>query len=283
MQGACRGLTAAFLALVFTLAADNAVRAGLYQYDPSRSGISIAVGNLPPLSLQRLNDPNGASLSLGISSKTLTVQAGQFTTTSASVRALAGQTALLTGVPVLTRLTGTVNNGTGAFTETIGTASTMWQGAMGLTGWLAVRVAGMTTTVSLPSLSSLSGFTPRSSVVLTGITTPLVSTTMSHRRGALITLQPSSMQSVVPVTGPTSVTHTVTFYGSSDIVTTTGGGMLAQFTMVKPIRVTVGSSTLPGVVNATFTFVPEPSTMLLGLTSVSTLALMGWRRRRRRS
>jgi len=159
----------------------------------------------------------------------------------------------------------------------------MWQGAMGLTGWLAVRVAGMTTTVSLPSLSSLSGFTPRSSVVLTGITTPLVSTTMSHRRGALITLQPSSMQSVVPVTGPTSVTHTVTFYGSSDIVTTTGGGMLAQFTMVKPIRVTVGSSTLPGVVNATFTFVPEPSTMLLGLTSVSTLALMGWRRRRRRS
>jgi len=100
MQGACRGLTAAFLVLVFTLAADNAVRAGLYQYDPSRSGISIVVGNLPPLSLQRLNDPNGASLSLGISSKTLTVQAGQFTTTSASVRALAGQTALLTGVPV---------------------------------------------------------------------------------------------------------------------------------------------------------------------------------------
>jgi hypothetical protein len=118
-------------------------------------------------------------------------------------------------------------------------------------------------------------------VKVTGITTPVFFVPSLGITGAAFTLNLTTVQlmTATPLTGAGNAVelNTVTVRGSNDLTPASQNGVIK---MISPFRINTESLKKPGVITKTFTFVPEPGTVLQLLAGSVVLAVLGNRRMR---
>ncbi len=114
---------------------------------------------------------------------------------------------------------------------------------------------------------------------ITGITTPVFFVPSLGITGAAFTLNLTTVRlmTATPLTGAGNAVelNTVTVRGSNDLTPASQNGVIK---MISPFRINTESLKKPGVITKTFTFVPEPGTVLQLLGGSVVLAGLGRRR-----
>ena len=114
---------------------------------------------------------------------------------------------------------------------------------------------------------------------ITGITTPVFFVPSLGITGAAFTLHLTTVRlmTATPLTGAGNAVelNTVTVRGSNDLTPASQNGVIK---MISPFRINTESLKKPGVITKTFTFVPEPGTVLQLVTGSVVLAAIGRRR-----
>jgi len=173
----------------------------------------------------------------------------------------------------------------------------VWVGGTGLPFNANIIGVGGVGTLSLPpfgKITATGGPFVTGKARITGITTNVIS--LPNRvpavSGVGLTLSPLPTEEVKTFTAnggfitsnpgqPLKVVHTVTIAGTNNLASTASDGTV---TLVSPIRVNAGVfgvGVLPGMMRKTFTFVPEPGTMLLLASGAAGLILIGRKRMRK--
>jgi hypothetical protein len=130
---------------------------------------------------------------------------------------------------------------------------------------------------------------------ITNITTNVISIPARPATGVAITLQPAASETVKTFTtfggfvstnpsGNIETRATVTVWGGNDLHRTPSGVVTGGLQLIAPARISASPvfGNLPVVARMRLNFVPEPG-MGIGLGSAAILlALLGWRRSRRR-
>jgi hypothetical protein len=278
-------------------------------FDGGASFFRLKVSSLPGFLVDM--DP-GASGNLDV---TLTGVAGsESLATSAliySTNAATVGSALFTGVPNITNLFLTVQNGTGTFAN--GFTGSWQQGALGpafggvqsdsgnqavleALGYLSVPIplntmglgGQSTAVVGLLTATIYVDGAPwvTSSVTITGLASNIISiTNNSNGRismiGAGFTLSPTVNESTVPTVSGENAVTSVKIGGTNDLDGTSPG----QVTLVSPLYVDPSQATNGNPIAAaafqTLIFVPEPGSMLLLGSAVVGLVIFGRKRMKR--
>jgi hypothetical protein len=116
---------------------------------------------------------------------------------------------------------------------------------------------------------------------ITGITTQVLFAPSLGITGAAFTLNLTTVQlmTAIPLTdnGSPVQTNTVTVRGAIDLTSASQAGSIK---MVSPFRIRTDTLNKPGAFTKTFTFVPEPGTVIQLLAGAAVLAFMGKNRTR---
>jgi hypothetical protein len=121
-------------------------------------------------------------------------------------------------------------------------------------------------------------------IQITNITTNVVTVpSLNNLQGVALTLELGTATTAMNVTtggGAFVEQHTVTLHGTNSLLSASKPG---QVTLVSPLRIDTGNiaGLLPGKVEKTFNFVPEPGTLLLFVSGAVGLVAVGRRRMRK--
>jgi hypothetical protein len=121
-------------------------------------------------------------------------------------------------------------------------------------------------------------------VQITNITSNIITVpALGNVQGVALTLgiDPDMTTAMNVTSGGVNVeTHTVTLHGTNSLLSASKPG---QVTLVSPLRIDTGAiaGLLPGKVEKTFNFVPEPGTLLLFVSGAVGLVAVGRRRMRK--
>ena len=300
-----RNMLVAALAFGMALAFSTPASAGLATLDPAQSFLDIKLGSIPRI---RLNAKSAnVTISGGPGTHSIAESASVFQTDTFTV-----QSAAFTGFPALSGLKLSLHAGIGSFGENASYANPLGPGTPvigfgGLeanTGFATLTAGGFQFLISLGNLGS-GGMTTLAAVlqnvlIVTGApfnTGPVVITGLSSNilrvpslgsiTGVAFTLNLTTVQLLTAIELKTTMG---TFNLENSMVTLSSGfnGLVSedssgQIKMVSPFRLKTGSlaGNIAGSVTKTFTFVPEPGTMLLLISGAAGLAIVGRKRMRK--
>ena len=299
-----RNMLVAALAFGMALAFSTPASAGLATLDPAQSFLDIKLGSIPRIRL----DAKSANVTIsgGPGAHSIAESASVFQTDEFVV-----QSAAFTGFPALSGLKISLHAGIGSFGENASYANPLGPGTTvigfgGLeanTGFAILSGGGFQFQISLGNLGS-GGMTTLAAVlqnvlIVTGApfnTGPVVITGLSSNilrvpslgsiTGVAFTLNLTTVQLLTAIelttgSGAKLENSMVTLSsGFNSLVSEDSSG---QIKMVSPFRLKTGglAGNVAGSVTKTFTFVPEPGTMLLLISGAAGLAIVGRKRMRK--
>ncbi|MCH7866966.1 MAG: PEP-CTERM sorting domain-containing protein [Myxococcales bacterium] len=298
-----RNMLVAALAFGMALAFSTPASAGLATLDPAQSFLDIKLGSIPRI---RLNAQSASvTISGGPGAHSIAESASVFQTDTFTV-----QSAAFTGFPDLTGLKISLHAGIGNFGENASYVNPFgpgpiqgFGGSEANTGFATLTAGGFQFLISLGNLGS-GGMTTLAAVlqnvlVVTGApfnTGPAVITGLSSNilrvpslgsiTGVAFTLNLTTVQLLTAIELTTGAGAKL----ENSMVTLSSGfnGLVSedssgQIKMVSPFRLKTGglAGNIAGSVTKTFTFVPEPGTMLLLISGAAGLAIVGRKRMRK--
>jgi hypothetical protein len=292
-----RNMLVAALAFGMALAFSVTAQAGDATLNQGASFLEIKIGNVPQIRL----DAKSTNVTItGNGPHTITQSASVFQTDTATL-----QSAAFTGLPLLSALKISLHEGAGSFSDSATVANpvgggnlTGFGGVTANTGFLTMNGNGFSFGISLGNLGS-GGITstlapvlnnllvvtgaPYASgpAVITGITSNVLSVPgLGGVMGVAFTLNLTTAQLATAI-DQNSAVNTVTI--SDGFNNLASHGQNGSIKMVSPFRVKTGNimGNVAGSLSKTFTFVPEPGTVLLLVTGAVGLAVIGRKRMRK--
>jgi hypothetical protein len=314
------------LLVVLSFVVTSSAGAGTFNGDPNASRLTFKLSGLPTISVPH-NGTGGAALTGTDPNYTLTASAAVWSTVGRGPG-----TSLFTGVPLLSNLVLTVQNGAGTFAPASDIQNPVGPGMIqGIRGVAALsgtaivdalggipipfdlqNVGGANATTDKLTLGDLAtleltlGPWFTDVITMNAVTTNIVQLPqrIPVETGLPFTLDPASTEEVktytlnggfvtdweashpnTPLSGVKAdvlkVTHTVTIGGS---VSFPSAGETGTITLITPLRINTTEKlvkTIPGVMRQKFSFVPEPSTLLLLVSGAVGLVLVGRSRMRK--
>lgn len=286
-------------ALAFGLALAMTTTASAGALDQGASFLDIKIGSIPTVRVSAQS--GGVTLSDLGTGHAIDESASVFQTDSFTV-----QSAAFTGLPALTGLKLSLHAGTGDFDESatyvnpLGAGSvsgfggleantgvaTLIAGGFSFDISLAVLGAGGTTLVAavLQNTLVVTGAPFNTGAVnITGLSSNVVSTT-GAATGVAFTLNLTTVELIAATTltaaGVPITNNTVVIGGTNNLASASATGSIK---MVSPFRIRTGSlaGNVAGSLTKTFSFVPEPGTVLLLVTGAAGLAIVGRKRMRK--
>ena len=290
-------------ALVLGMALAVSATSSAATLDPATSFLDVKLGSVPQIHLSAQS--TNVVLTGGLGSHAIAEAASVFQTNNFTI-----QSAAFTGLPSLTALKLSLVAGVGNFGEAASYVNAMGAGAIvsgfgGIeanTGAATLTAGGFQFAINLNVLGSggqnVVANVLQNSLVLTGapfntgaaVITGLSSNIVAvpaylNTTGVAFTLNLTTVQLItayeitaagVPVTN-SAVSITA---GTNALGTVNAGGSIK---MVSPFRISTGSlaGNVAGSMIKTFTFVPEPGTVLLLVTGAAGLAIVGRKRMRK--
>jgi len=268
--------------------------------DAGTSFLDIKLGSVPRVRLSAAS--TAVTLSDLGTGHAIDELASVFSTSSFTV-----QSAAFTGLPQLTGLKITLHAGTGDFDESATYANPLGAGTVsgfgGLesnTGVSVLRAGGFDFTISLGNIGS-GGTTNLAAVLanvlvvtgapfntgavnITGLSSNIVHVPSLGTTGVAFTLNLTTVQLITAYeltsAGVVSENGSVIIGGANNLASASAAGSIK---MVSPFRIRTGglAGNVAGSVTKTFSFVPEPGTVLLLLTGAAGLAVVGRSRMRK--
>jgi len=268
--------------------------------DAGTSFLDIKLGSVPRVRLSAAS--TAVTLSDLGTGHAIDESASVFSTSSFTV-----QSAAFTGLPQLTGLKITLHAGTGDFDESATYANPLGAGTVsgfgGLesnTGVSVLRAGGFDFTISLGNIGS-GGTTNLAAVLanvlvvtgapfntgavnITGLSSNIVHVPSLGTTGVAFTLNLTTVQLITAYeltsAGVVSENGSVIIGGANNLASASAAGSIK---MVSPFRIRTGglAGNVAGSVTKTFSFVPEPGTVLLLLTGAAGLAVVGRSRMRK--
>lgn len=302
LRGVRDAVTTALLAGTIFLAPMPAAAGAPFgsEFAPEDSTMEIAIGGLPRVVVTARDVP-GITLRGDPGDLSLDMSRGSQIWAATHVF----DTALFTGVPILSRLTlDGVGPSTGfAFDDFTGINLLDGSAPIGpgfggfafISGTLVMQAMGGAEQVSFPMFSGGTQATLLGNPVtwsngdalatvpmrIPDITTKVVTIPgRGHVEGVVLTLAPTPAETVMTLStnggfvsvsgGATRVVHTVTVSGTNALVSGDAGG---EVTIVRPLRIQTNAIAggIPGQVRLHFRFVPEPNLALLLLSGIAAL------------
>jgi hypothetical protein len=290
-------------ALAFGLALAFSATANAGALDQDNSFLDIKLGSVPQIRLSA--NSTAVTLSDVGTGHGIAESGSVFQTDSYTV-----QSAAFTGLPQLTALKLSLHAGTGDFNESqtysnpVGNSGTVsgFGGLEANTGIATLVAGGIPFDINLTVLGS-GGTTSVADVLqntlvvtgapfntgnvnITGLSSNVVQVpSLGSVTGVAFTLNLTTVQLVTATTltaaGVPITNHTVTITaGTNNLASASQAGTIK---MVSPFRIHTGSlaGNVAGSVTKTFTFVPEPGTVLLLVTGAAGLAIVGRKRMRK--
>ena len=286
------------MALAFSATA-SANNAALLQ---SGTFLEIKIGNVPQIRL----DAKSTNVTItGNGPHVITLSASIFQTDTATLASAA-----FTGLPLLEGLKISLHAGAGSFSDNATVANpvgpgnlTGFGGTAINTGFLTLNGNGFSFGISLANLGSGGSTNTLAPVlnnllvitgapfatgpaVITGISSNLLIVNSLATTGVAFTLNLTTAQllaakEVLTPGGAAVVINTVTI--SDGYNNLASHGQNGSIKMVSPFRIKTGSimGNVAGSLSTTFTFVPEPGTVLLLVTGAVGLAVIGRKRMRK--
>jgi hypothetical protein len=289
-------------ALAFGLALAFSATANAGALDQAESFLDIKLGSVPTVRLSAQS--TAVTLSDLGSGHAIDESASVFQTDSYTV-----QSAAFTGLPNLTALKLSLHAGTGDFDENqsyanpVGTGTVSGFGGLEAnTGIATLTAGGFQFQIDLGVLGN-GGVTSVANVLqntlvvtgapfntgnvnITGLSSNVVQVpSLGSVTGVAFTLNLTTIQLVTATTltaaGVPITNNTVTITaGTNNLASASQAGSIK---MVSPFRIATGSlaGNVAGSITKTFTFVPEPGTVLLLVTGAAGLAIVGRKRMRK--
>ena len=288
------------VALAFGMAMSFSFTANAGALDAGTSFLDIKLGSVPRVRLSAAS--TAVTLSDLGTGHAIDELASVFSTSSFTV-----QSAAFTGLPQLTGLKITLHAGTGDFDESATYANPLGAGTVsgfgGLesnTGVSVLRAGGFDFTISLGNIGS-GGTTNLAAVLanvlvvtgapfntgavnITGLSSNIVHVPSLGTTGVAFTLNLTTVQLITAYeltsAGVVSENGSVIIGGANNLASASAAGSIK---MVSPFRIRTGglAGNVAGSVTKTFSFVPEPGTVLLLLTGAAGLAVVGRSRMRK--
>jgi hypothetical protein len=287
-------------ALAFGMAMAVSFTANAGALDQANSFLDIKIGSVPQVRLTAQS--TNVTLSVVGTGHGIDESASVFQTDSFTV-----QSAAFTGLPSLTGLKISLHAGTGDFDEAqayvnpVGAGSVSGFGGLEAnTGNAVLQAGGFDFTISLGNIGSggttnlaavlanvlvVTGAPFNTGVVnITGLSSNIVNVPSLGTTGVAFTLNLTTVQLLsayeLTAAGVVIENGTVVLGGTNNLASASSAG---QIKMVSPFRIRTGSlaGNIAGSVTKTFTFVPEPGTVLLLVTGAAGLAIVGRKRMRK--
>ncbi len=296
-----RNMLVAALAFGMALAFSATASASNATLDQGATFLEIKIGNVPQIRL----DAKSTNVTItGNGPHIITQSASIFQTDTATLASAA-----FTGLPLLSALKISLHAETGSFSDSatvanpVGPGNLTGFGGIGFnTGFLTLNGNGFSFGISLGNLGSGGSTSTLAPVlnnllvitgapfatgpaVITGITSNLLMVNSLATTGVAFTLNLTTAQllAATEVTngGSAVVVNTVTI--SDGYNNLASHGQSGSIKMVSPFRLKTGGimGNVAGSLSTTFTFVPEPGTVLLLVTGAVGLAVIGRKRMRK--
>lgn len=296
-----RNMLVAALAFGTAMALSLTASAAQFPLDAANSFLDIKLGNIPQIHLTaQSSDVTATEITGG---HTVAELASVFQTNSFVVNS-----AGFTGLPDLTGLKLSLHAGAGNFASGVtyanpvgtgivsgfgGTQATVGVAILRAGGFdfainLGVLGAGGTTNLAavLANVLVLTGAPFNTGIVnITGLSSNLLFVPGLGITGVAFTLNLTTVQLLtateITTLGVVVENATVTLSGGNNNLASTGGS--PSIKMISPFRLSTAglAGNVAGAVTKTFTFVPEPGTVLLLLTGAAGLAIVGRKRMRK--
>ncbi|MCP4039948.1 MAG: PEP-CTERM sorting domain-containing protein [bacterium] len=292
-------------ALAFGMAMTLSLTASAGALDAGNSFLDIKLGSVPMIRISAASTDvtltnvsgTGTTAVHGIDESASVFQTDSFTV----------QSAAFTGLPALTGLKLTLHAGTGDFDSSATYANPVGLGTVsgfgGLeanTGVAILQATGFDFTIPLTPLGS-GGSTSLAAVLantlvvtgapfntgavnITGLSSNIVHVPSLNTTGVAFTLNLTTVQLLsayeLTANGVILENSTAIIGGANNLASASQAGSIK---MVSPYRIRTGNlaGNVAGSVTKTFTFVPEPGTVLLLLTGAAGLAVVGRSRMRK--
>lgn len=273
------------------------------EFDPANSYMELKLGSVPALLLPALGTPLSVTLTdPGGNTHQIDENASLFSTTNYWVNSAA-----FTGLPAIDNLKISIHAGTGQFNDGFTAANSVGPGTIGVFGGLenitgqAVLIAGGFANTFPLNVLGVGGQTNISPVLnnnviitgepfgtqpvqITGITTNLLYSPQRGVSGVAFTLNLTTVELAgafeITAGGNVVEVNTVTVNGFNNLQSASQPGVVK---LASPFRLNTGNlaGNVPGALYKTFSFVPEPGTMLLLVSGAVGLALIGRNRMRK--
>lgn len=279
-------------------------------FDPANSFMQLKLGSVPALTLPAVGTPASVTLTDpdggGPLEHRIQENASLFSTTNYWINSAA-----FTGLPAIDNLKISIHAGTGDFQDGFSTPNSVGAGTIGnfggienITGQAILIAGGFVNTFPISVLGS-GGVTTINPVLnnavmitgepfatnpaptgvqITGITTNLLFAPSRGVSGVAFTLNLTTVELVQAIEqtsgGNVIEVNTVTVNGFNNLQSASQPGVVK---IVSPFRLKTGNLAggVPGALYKTFSFVPEPGTMLLLVSGAVGLALIGRNRMRK--